>query len=65
MITNIIIIHLIIILNFLDSSVLTETKFTCSELGRIEDFLEWLHNGGRFVIDNVCTLFSVNSYIHC
>ena len=63
MITNIIIIHLIIIWNLLDSSVLTET--TCSELGRIEDFLEWLHDGGRFVIGNVCTLFSVNSYIHC
>ena len=33
----------------------TEVRYTCKELGRLDDFIDWLEEGGEFVINGtVC-----------
>ena len=39
----------------LDAGIHTE-KYTCSELGHMEDFLGWIHDRGKFKVDQVCLL---------
>ena len=44
---------------FLDSSVV-EVKYKCNDLARIDDFLEWLVEGGKFIINDKVSILPVH-----